>query len=290
MSRRSNQPVPDPASNLADSGLRCPQCDYNLTGLAESRCPECGAAFDPEELRRILAGGWAPIPGWDDRGDTNILVAFARVCWATWFHPGEFARRFPLCYDRLSVTAFRWLARAVAIGIFWLTPVVLYVAMGGFPGKARHLAPTILVFYLPIVLATLFASFVCETVLGVILDFAVGWTRLPPHPRSRRSWLGIVSFYSSFLIVTAATAGLAGNVIIALLGVGSRLGNTLLLPLFAVDLLWWWYCLAKAVAIRGSRRRGKWFAIAIIPLVGVAAIALMVGSAVVFGAGFYKVF
>lgn len=28
-----------------DSGLRCPWCEHNLTGLASSRCPECGKPF-----------------------------------------------------------------------------------------------------------------------------------------------------------------------------------------------------------------------------------------------------
>jgi primosomal protein N' len=32
----------DPAG---DSGLRCPWCDYNLTALTSSRCPECGKTF-----------------------------------------------------------------------------------------------------------------------------------------------------------------------------------------------------------------------------------------------------
>ena len=36
----------------ADAGatIVCPLCGYNLTGLREARCPECGASFTLEEL------------------------------------------------------------------------------------------------------------------------------------------------------------------------------------------------------------------------------------------------
>ena len=30
--------------------LACPQCGYNLAGLSEARCPECGASFTLEQL------------------------------------------------------------------------------------------------------------------------------------------------------------------------------------------------------------------------------------------------
>lgn len=33
--------------------LHCPSCDYNLTGLPENRCPECGKEFDPAKLRKL---------------------------------------------------------------------------------------------------------------------------------------------------------------------------------------------------------------------------------------------
>lgn len=32
------------------SAITCPTCGYNLTGLAESRCPECGSKFTLDEL------------------------------------------------------------------------------------------------------------------------------------------------------------------------------------------------------------------------------------------------
>jgi hypothetical protein len=44
---------PPTSEPLDDSkpDLHCPLCDYNLRGLTEPRCPECGHAFDWDELR-----------------------------------------------------------------------------------------------------------------------------------------------------------------------------------------------------------------------------------------------
>ena len=47
---------------MVESTLHCPKCDYNLTGLTENRCPECGEPFDPEELSH-LALARKPIRG-----------------------------------------------------------------------------------------------------------------------------------------------------------------------------------------------------------------------------------
>src|SRR4051812_46042283 len=45
----------DPHTGLPDwdavgQDLACPLCDYNLRGLQEPRCPECGHRFDWQDL------------------------------------------------------------------------------------------------------------------------------------------------------------------------------------------------------------------------------------------------
>lgn len=40
----------------------CKKCGYDLHGLPESRCPECGSDFDPAEREAILARVHSPPP------------------------------------------------------------------------------------------------------------------------------------------------------------------------------------------------------------------------------------
>ena len=37
--------IPAPVADPADEDVLCPMCDYNLRGLSEPRCPECGYQF-----------------------------------------------------------------------------------------------------------------------------------------------------------------------------------------------------------------------------------------------------
>lgn len=46
MTETATQPPPAPAAEE----LHCPLCDYNLRGLEEPRCPECGYSFTWDEL------------------------------------------------------------------------------------------------------------------------------------------------------------------------------------------------------------------------------------------------
>jgi hypothetical protein len=50
---------------MSQPALHCPNCDYNLTGLTENRCPECGSEFDLDELRDIAYPKATPIANMD---------------------------------------------------------------------------------------------------------------------------------------------------------------------------------------------------------------------------------
>ncbi len=79
------------ASAAVDSGLRCPECEYNLTGLTEPRCPECGVVFDWEEVRRAVAN--PPRIAFERAKRWNKVPAFF-VTWVTvLFAPWIFARQ-----------------------------------------------------------------------------------------------------------------------------------------------------------------------------------------------------
>lgn len=47
---------------LERRAFTCKRCGYDLHGLTEHRCPECGTDFDPQERERILARIHNPPP------------------------------------------------------------------------------------------------------------------------------------------------------------------------------------------------------------------------------------
>lgn len=60
---------------LERRAFTCRKCGYDLEGLVEPRCPECGSEFDPAQRERILARIRAPSP----RPRRRVLAAIAIV-------------------------------------------------------------------------------------------------------------------------------------------------------------------------------------------------------------------
>jgi hypothetical protein len=90
VSRATSESGP-PAAHAADSGLRCPRCGYNLTGLSSPRCPECGTEVDWEHARFLAAN--PPQIAFERAAGARRIPAFI-VTWLTvLFMPWVFARQ-----------------------------------------------------------------------------------------------------------------------------------------------------------------------------------------------------
>ena len=120
----------------ADSGLRCPECQYNLTGLVAPRCPECGAAFDWEDVRRTAANpirirhekarGWDHVPA--------FFVTWATVLFTPWIFARQAVGRISvklglifgiLCFVPMTI---RYIFEGVDPSYFaWISAAAVYV-------------------------------------------------------------------------------------------------------------------------------------------------------------------
>lgn len=98
-----------------EEALYCPICEYNLTGLVESRCPECGEGFDRDELNRPANAEVAATP-WERQGTWG---SFLRTWWLALFDLGGLTRRFPLRCRRILARQFTFGCYAIA-GLAWM--------------------------------------------------------------------------------------------------------------------------------------------------------------------------
>jgi hypothetical protein len=265
------------AGRAEDTGLRCPRCEYNLTGLVEDRCPECGEAFDRAELRARAAGRPAPIPYWDERDRIGVVRAFWRLSVMVCFRPGALARGFPWRYRSDSLIAYWFAVRlaAVLIGGTWF---LLSMPFSG-PWVPSDLVLAPLLLSVAYVLGTL----VCEALLvAAFALLAKPRVRLPPRLdlSVSSSWWGVVGVHGAFLpIQTLIIGGLLFVGTVSEDGARRMAWYGLVLGPMIVW-FWWWGALAVNVYLRSRGGVGSIVAVGLIPVAALIGIGtgLMSGA------------
>jgi hypothetical protein len=151
----------DAASTISSDGIpnadatavrRCTSCGYDLRGLEQLRCPECGLAFDPNYLPPVN------IP-WLKRGDPamnenatggNALVAYWRTVWLVLAHPRTFGEMVwqDVEVDAAETTRFRWVTIGIAVGsvLAMILPLLGTLSRAGIIVLAM-LAPPLIAFF-----------------------------------------------------------------------------------------------------------------------------------------------
>ncbi len=231
---------------VEDTGNRCVQCGYNLTGLTTDTCPECGWQIDWKlaqggvDGRRVgtlahRARGWRKV-------DQTLLTVLEML-----FTPWRFARQVrsdEAIWPSLIVATLCYLSMILPDVSGW-----------------KDLLPEILNYLPPI----------SAVILGQSLVFATMCSRpsadWPRWYARFRLWL-IVSFYSTCFVASWRSVGEPPLV-------SSPFSTNFAWPLDSTGLVWrelgvtvifyWWWIILAAVLI--IRNRPRWLAGLLIPLV-----------------------
>ena len=108
---------------MAETDLHpvCPECGYDLRGIASDRCPECGLAVDRAAVSRIP---------WVNRRPIGRVRAYWRTVWLATFRT-----------DRLAAEVRRPLKIRDGQTFRWLTVALAWVPLGALAAWAAHALP-----------------------------------------------------------------------------------------------------------------------------------------------------
>lgn len=161
-----------------DEHLRCPACDYNVSGLEQPRCPECGRAFDWDAVRRAAVN--PPRIAFESAHGWGRVVGFIKTWVAVMFVPWIFA---PQAVKRISAKH-----ASVFVAICFATTLLSLLY-----GAGNFIIAWLLTAVVYLVAQTLWLS---------LIDPQTWLQRRPPL----RFWL-LIGFYTSAVMMTEFAYG-----------------------------------------------------------------------------------
>lgn len=171
------------------AGGRCRECDYDLTGVGEERCPECGLEFGAAFIRRAADGEPIASTPWDT--DWRFFATMKRI----YLQPRRFANRLAP-----NPLVFRAVLFALVVAMLGLViSLGTDVPSGGayyFSGRFRF-AIEIVRLLLPVFVILIMFT-IQEIFAGVFAVLAP-----PAKPRARwRTWRAVMHYHAAFSIFT----------------------------------------------------------------------------------------
>ncbi len=271
----SVEPEAHKLDDTAEQGdaLFCPQCDYDLTGLTENRCPECGEAFEPAVLKYLAGHQPAPAVPWDEE---EGLGGFLNTWWFALTEPTKLAATFPGRHVPEHATAYSAMAFIVAVGMFLGAAALLVLADGPIPGGEAIIGVFV------VAAGAVFGFWICELMLAGTLTLIVKPRCV--HDRSLRfhCWRGLTHYTSGFAILTGAWAGAAmlGTLLVESDNLDPNEFLVLMWGSLAVVFGWWVIAWWLIIAARGRPGEPKVLACILVPIVGVTATVLAISASI----------
>ena len=269
----SSPPAPPSAD---DPDLFCPNCDYNLKGLAGGVCPECGNSYDRDRLIRWTTGRSVPLRFWCSQGDGMSPSIFL----SSLFAPSKLGRGLPVFADPEEAGNY-------GMGIRVWAAIIAAVGGATLAEGIDMIAPLLLI---PVYVIA--GSLACEYFVARQIAHRVQPLAVPRNVRSRyRFWRTMCYCFSTHLLV----ASIAGSLVAVISSVSHFYPPMNLIPLVVgCVFVWWWICLTRAIAARGSPGLGRALTVVTIPLcvllgsfvAGMVAIPVWLVVTMILGVGF----
>lgn len=234
-----------------DIDLPCPHCDYNLRGLIEDRCPECGEPFDRQQLIK-----------WETEWGVDLLFTrtpkayqYNSLMHAVLFVPSRVGRELASGVD--PEQARRYARQMRLIGI-----LMLLVLSPLTTGQWHWVSFVLCLFVSP---AIVLATVVCEELTSGVLIYFVEPIRCPVA-RTGGFWRSLCQCFSTHFPVTCFAVAVARVA-----------SEPFVFPVFLLCLGWWWACLSRAVLVRSGRSTGRIVALLCVPII--VCVSVVVGLA-----------